>query len=385
MRAFKLTSWNVEWLGDAFDVARGAIEPRANLGIRRAPTMEAATARLAALTREIGEIDPDIICLLEAVPHSEPMQAFRDAHLPDYDLITRPGPDDDAYDIRGDQWIWFLVRSELAAQTDPHLLDITTWQAYTAAESRMGHKDGRWVMSVPKLDRSTRTVGANERKRHQHYRHPQTLVLDWQGTRLEFIGAHFKSKHIGMSAPRRDDDETDRQYFARDDVRWFMANAHVARAKLTTEALDVRHYIDHRFDQEELPAIFVLGDFNDGPGKELLEREYLLHDLVSSLQGDIFFARQFMNHALFDYPQDLRWTVQFQDRLDPSRDPHILLDHIVFTEALSRRGLGPLIVRPGAGRVEHEIHDRINSLLPSGVLTSDHKPVSVEVAMRAED
>lgn len=275
MHAFKLTSWNAEWLGDAFDVARGAVGPRAHLGIRRAPGMEEATARLDALTREIREIDPDIVCLLEAVPHSEPMQAFRDAHLPDYELITRPGPDDDAYDIRGDQWIWFLVKADLAATTGPHLLDIATWQAYAAEESRMGHKNGRWVMSVPRLDRSTRTVGANERKRHRHYRHPQTLVLDWQGTRVEFIGAHFKSKHIGMSVPRRGEGETDKDYFARDDVRWFMAN------------------------------------------------------------------------ALFDYPQNLRWTVRFQDRLDPARDPHILLDHIVFTEALSRRGLGPLIVHPG--------------------------------------
>lgn len=210
------------------------------------------------------------------------------------------------------------------------MLEVETWKSYTAEKSLHDHRDGRWHLSVPR-----RAVG-----------------------------------------------ESDRDYFARDDVRWYLAKAHVARAKLTTEAIDVRYYVDHRFDQDELPAIFVMGDLNDGPGKELIERELLLHGLISSLQGEVFLARQFLNHALFDYPQNLRWTSRFVDRLDPRRDPKILLDHIVFTEALSRRGVGPLHVAPSAGSVEHEIHDRINSLLPRGVVTSDHKPVSLLVGGR---
>ena len=48
---------------------------------------------------------------------------------------------------------------------------------------------------------------------------------------------------------------------------------------------------------EQKPAIFVMGDLNDGPGKEPFERESLFFDLVSNLQGDVFFAKRFLNHA----------------------------------------------------------------------------------------
>ena len=139
--------------------------------------------------------------------------------------------------------------------------------------------------------------------------------------------------------------------------------------------------IERRFEQEPEPSIFLVGDVNDGPGKELLEREYLFHDLISNLQGDVFFAERFMNHALFDFPKHLRWTVQFRDLLDPDRAPEILLDHILFTQALAGNGSGPLRVPAKAGLVEHEVHERINSLMPGRV--SDHRPVSVRVIERS--
>jgi hypothetical protein len=91
-------------------------------------------------------------------------------------------------------------------------------------------------------------------------------------------------------------------------------------------------------------------------------------------------AEKFLNHALFDYPGRLRWSVRFTDAIDPSRDPEILLDHILFTQALVR-GQGPVRVEAGAGRVEHEIFDRLNSQLPSGQRLSDHKPVSCDITI----
>jgi hypothetical protein len=106
----------------------------------------------------------------------------------------------------------------------------------------------------------------------------------------------------------------------------------------------------------------------------------LFHDLISNLQGDIFFAERFLNHALFDFPDHLRWTVQFDDLIDPDRPREILLDHIMFTQALSGNGRGPLRVPPKGGLVEHEIHERIASLFPGRL--SDHRPVSVKLVER---
>jgi hypothetical protein len=74
--------------------------------------------------------------------------------------------------------------------------------------------------------------------------------------------------------------------------------------------------------------------------------------------------------------------VRFKDFVDPERDPHILLDHILFTQALVD-GSAPLQVAPHAGLVEHEVHDLINATLTSKQKTSDHKPVSVALSAAA--
>lgn len=381
-KAFKLTSWNVEWLVDAYGVSSGRFKERSKSFTGRRPSKADADAKLQSLRREVVEIDPDILSLIEGIPGAEVMGEFVATYLPDYRLIVHPDADDKAYGILGVQWMWFLVKESFASRTAPQLLDLSIWKAYTEEASLSSHRNGRWTFSAPALDKDTQTVGANIRQEHDHYRHPQVLVMTYGGRRVEIIGCHFKSKHIGIEVPKRVAGESEAEYFARPDVNWFMANAHVARAKLTTEATDVRHYIDKRFLQEELPILFVIGDLNDGPGKELIEREYLLHDLIGVLQGDVFFARKFLNHALFDYPQNLRWTARFEDKLDPARSPTILLDHITFTEALSRRGVGPLIVEPQSGWVEHEIHDRINATLRPQAKTSDHWPVSLSVSDR---
>ncbi len=164
-------------------------------------------------------------------------------------------------------------------------------------------------------------------------------------------------------------------------IRTYIAKSHEARVKLSSEALAIRAYIDQRFDQESDPSILVVGDLNDGPGKELMEREYLLHDLISNLQGEVFFARKFLNHALFDQPDALRWTSKFKDVLDPQRNQHILLDHILFTQALTRAGTSPLQVQANAGRVEHLLHEEGESSFGRGLL-SDHRPVSIDLSPR---
>jgi hypothetical protein len=43
------------------------------------------------------------------------------------------------------------------------------------------------------------------------------------------------------------------------------------------------------------------------------------------------------------------------------------------------KGSLPWHIESNAGLVEHEIHDRINAILPNNSHTSDHKPVSVLV------
>lgn len=156
-----------------------------------------------------------------------------------------------------------------------------------------------------------------------------------------------------------------------------------ARIKLTTEALNVRYYLEERFDQNVDAAIFLMGDLNDGPGKDLWEEVFFFHDLVGNLQGDVFLARRFLNHALFDFEEEHRWSAEFEDTYHPGRTIRVLIDHILFTQRLVRREVRKhLWVEARAGSVAHELHAAVNASLPANVHTSDHRPVVCRVALQ---
>ena len=199
------------------------------------------------------------------------------------------------------------------------------------------------------------------------------------------IGVHLKSK-FNRETPLGDHPEVKGLEAIKAD---YIDTAVLARIKLATEAVDVRQFIEARFAEEDNagqrePAVMVMGDFNDGPGKEIFERQFLFFDLLSVLQGDVTFARRFLNHALFDFDEANRWTYELEkdDPVDPTRDRKILLDHILFSQSLVD-GTGPGHVASGAGKVEHDLHEQVNQgILDDDTLrASDHRPVSVVVTM----
>jgi hypothetical protein len=384
MRAFKLTSWNVQWADKTLDSLSGSGRARTD-----------AEAKVAAVREEIAALDADILFVCEGPKGEARATRYFDLVAPGYRLVTRGDPTGRQYGTLGRQWLWFLVREALFDAVAPELAPVATWQAYVREQSQERHDGGKWRASVPTFLRDAADpadmgrLGPPALQPHSHYRHPQVLRMHWQGLLVEVIGVHLKSKFVTARDPW---------------MRWvppkppggglpsyreieaaiaacpgYVSASVAARAKLTSEALNVRYYIERRFAQEPDPAIFVVGDVNDGPGKELIEEWFLLHDLIGSLQGDVFNARAFLNHALFDFPNELRWTVQFEDEVDPRRPPEILIDHILFTQRLTGAGKGGLRVMPRAGLVEHEVHERVTSLRPRRLATSDHRPVSVIV------
>lgn len=377
----KLTALNGEWLEFAWGVLSGRMEPEQATFIGPAPTRAEAQTRMDALADLTARINPDILFLCEAPKDEDHAASFAQTVLPGYDLITRPAGD--PYHIQGNQWLWFLVKKPLADQINPSLLPISTWRAFAASNSETISENGKWKVAIPRLRDfdGIDDVPVTEREDHQHFRHPQTLRFQFGGAVHEVIGCHLKSKFVADKPRARKADEDFEDYAKLKSVKRYLAESHRARVKLTSEAMNVRAYIDQRFEQEADPSIFVVGDINDGPGKELMEREYLLHDMISNLQGEVFFAQRFLNHALFDQPQNLRWTVQFDDLIDPNRDPSILLDHILFTQALTRGGTSPLVVPSGGGRVEHLAAEETAAAFGAGAI-ADHRPISVDLVTR---
>ncbi|MEE4195298.1 MAG: endonuclease/exonuclease/phosphatase family protein [Anaerolineae bacterium] len=342
MNTIKITSWNVEHLARL-------VEP---------PLTSYEETRRDAIVAELEAINPDILCLVEGPRGEDSIDQFTSELLANRWRAVKAA--DGEYGTRGTQWIWFLVKEALYAQCS--LLPVETWDAFTTKNWDVHY----W--------------GDFESTRHRHYRHPQVLVLDWNGFRVEFIGLHLKSKFVNQGASLWKAGGEKREEFIREALK--------ARVKLTTEATNVREYIAAKFEQVEKPAIFIMGDLNDGPGKEFFEQKYLFFDLMSNIQGDIFQANQFMNHGLFDFPDHLRWTVKFKDfvaetEAEANLVRPILLDHILFTQGLCDDSL-PWRIDSNAGLVEHEIHQLINASLSSKEQTSDHTPVSLTVTVKEE-
>lgn len=363
MDQFKLTSWNIE---HADKLVTALQSPDATLRAR-------AEQRADAIAEEIAAISPDVLLIVEGPKGETRATGFLDRIAPDYRLVLRGGEVRD-YGTQGAQWMWFALKDGLPVTAQ--LLHLDRWRALTEAASEGAHRGGRWEVSFPILDKGATQLRFSVPEVHGHYRHPQVLQLTIDGALVEVVGCHLKSKINTIPVPPGAEAP---DFFDRHPA--LVADVMKSRTKLTTECVDVRHYIEGRFLSDPDAAIIVAGDLNDGPGKERVERRFLYHDLVSNLQGDIFFARRFLNHALFDFDEGARWSYDLgRDRLDPGRTPRILLDHILFTQSLTgspRPGASPWRARAGGGKVEHDIHHRVISARPRFAATSDHRPVSM--------
>jgi len=335
MSKLKITSWNIEYLDR----------------LLKSDLSDYYLKRRAAIKEEILSIDPDILLILEGPNAGKVDLVAKDILNNKYKVIKAK---DGIYDIKGIQWMWFFVKPAISEQCS--LLPCETWYQFTGCSKWDVHFWGKYECS-----------------KHFHYRKPQVLVLELNGQKIEFIGAHLKSKFVNQGEKLWKGAAMQKKLFIDEALK--------ARIKLATEAENIRKYIDKRFEQTEKPAIFLMGDFNDGPGKEYFEQQYLFFDLISNIQGDIFFASKFLNHALFDYAEHLRWTCCFDDFVDEKKNSKILIDHILFTQPLVRWNLN-ICVEPKAGLVEHEIHEFINSKLPSNMQTSDHHPISVQISIK---
>jgi hypothetical protein len=375
MQEFKLTTWNIEHADKLIDA----------LDSNSATTKRHAEARRDAIRDEITMLAGDILVVCEG-PNGESRAGpfFQDV-APGYRLIVRGSADRRDYGMQGTdattgrQWIWFLVRN--GTPIEATLLHLDRWREITTLNSNGEHANGRWDVSYPNFVQEQLLFEID--RNHSHWRHPQVLQATIDGVFLEVIGSHLKSK---ITSVRPQGPATGADFFSSNPA--LVADIIKSRVKLSTECADIRHYIDFRFGEDASAPIIVAGDLNDGPGKERIERRFLYHDLIEGMQGEIFFAQRFLNHALFDAREEERWSVFFRDRLDPDRDPRILLDHVLFSQTFTGNPQVEHFVfraRREGGLVEHEVHHAVTGTRPKFAMTSDHKPVSMVFERRAPE
>lgn len=343
--ALKITSWNLDWADTLVD---GTTVP----AWMAVPHPE----RKDLIYQTLQEINPDIFCMIEGPRGEKRLSTFcrdvlRDEWVPVL-LGDGTGTKDGKYETDGWQWIWFLVKPELAERC--RLQDVSVWVDKSGPLKWKVHLWGQLYTTAD----------------HWHYRHPQVLVHTFEdGTEMELIGVHLKSMRPSKAFSRDAGGNINQDY---------LNEALTNRIKVATEARNVRSYISRRFADGAGtdPAMIVLGDCNDDQGQDYFEENYMFFSVVSNLEGNILKSPEFFYHALFDNDPALNWTVMFADEVSgkAAEDNKLLIDHILYSQPL-RGGPFPLHAKPQAGRVEHDAWNAYSAGAPYPA--SDHRPVTI--------
>lgn len=354
MAKIKIASFNIEWMvslfGGHWNTWDGSIPdsfPGKNLGAIRLEPIADVPALCERIAGVINDVDAQIIGIQEGPPLKAQMQYFVDQFL------------DSKYEVHSSNANWqtvhALVRKTVASKT-------TSWT-----------HDGEEVS----LLRSTipfypwGTFGVNDQKKHKYDRVP--LVLTFAPTankRMRIAVVHTKSKFSKLKTPE--------QWFNRDPEA--VTDALLARQKLSAEIFRLREFLIADLSTETAApnAAVVIGDFNDGAYAELIEREFLIHNIVDELVGSFLSPDTYFRHAMTPKVISESTTVSFPDPLEGGQIVQELIDHIVVSPSIWRDA-DPFKLVAGSCKVEtqaYDAHDDTETVRARGLRPSDHRPVS---------
>lgn len=355
MSQVKVATFNVEWLVSAFGAlwkdwqAPGipAMFPGKKLGDLKLEPIADVPGLLTRLAGVIQDIQADIIGLQEAPPLKEQMEVFVKQYLNDDYVVYHSNS----------RWqsVSSLVRKSAAAQVSP------------------------WVPGQPPVPEQWKnlyyypwgTFGVSARKKHEMYRHPLLLKFTpLPGKELGLMVLHTKSKYSKL---KKKEQWENREPEA-------MVDALDARTKLSAEVFCLRQFFNLTLDAAPEASLIVMGDFNDGPYAETLEKEFLIHNILDELVGSILYPQYYFRHAM--EPETLKnaKTVNFPDPLENDALVWELIDHLLVSPAIWQKK-GDFSVQAGTCQVETAVYDSHNDdtglVRQRGLRPSDHRPVSV--------
>ncbi len=359
MPQVKIATFNTEWMVSIFGGLWTTWVPPTipntfpgrSLGDIKLDPIEDVPALCERLAGVIKDVDADIIGIEEGPPLQAQMEVFVQRFLNDEYVVH--------YSNSKWQSICALVRRSIANQ-------VISWQPILPPIKQ------RWS-NIPYYPWGL--IGAAEREAHKLDRQPLLLSFTPQvNTELLLMVLHTKSKYSKL--------KTREQWEARD--REAVLDALNARAKLSAEIFRVRQFLTKQFEQAAPGAtplsIVLMGDLNDGPFAELIEQEFLLHNIVDELVGTLLDPDCHFRHAMT--PQRLRTatTTRFPDPLEGGQIVEELIDHILVSPGIWQQ-TGAFRIRPDSCQVETEAYeshyDDNGPQSKRGLRPSDHKPVSV--------
>jgi endonuclease/exonuclease/phosphatase family metal-dependent hydrolase len=344
MPTVTICALNVEWMSDWFTADADPVVAFRQTFTRHGHTSNTAAtaARTAGLIRAL---DADVLAIEEGPSRAAELGLFIQDYLSDngqplYQFFLS--------DSGAQQRVGLLLKpgSVDSAQLAPHpeisgLID--PWRADV---------DGDAVLDEYAFTRT-----------------PLVVDLTFGGRALRVIVMHSKSNFINQGQQLWDDPITRQQY---------VVSALKNRRRISTEGMRVRTFLDATLTGDPQANVIVLGDLNDGPGLDYFEELYLSHNVTDIMVGSAFQQEWIFAHAQHDVTAAERYTAVFDDFVTGEQNKHVLLDHILLSPGLNRRGLKKVAK---SGRVRHAEYDAqvINSGQNREDRPSDHRPVSVEL------
>jgi endonuclease/exonuclease/phosphatase family metal-dependent hydrolase len=342
MPTIKVASFNIEFMNDWFtpDAQTPAFRPTFVRDGFMNDTQQTA-GRAAALIRAM---DADIVALQEAASRAAEVALFiqdflSDNGTPRYSFFLG--------DSGGGQKLALLWKpgsvdsAQLAAHPDITML-LDTWQSDV---------DGDGFLDE-----------------YQFTRTPLVVNIGLDGSNLQILLMHTKSNFVNNGQALFLDPATRQEY---------IVAALKNRRRNSAESMRMRMYLDAVLQNNVAARMIVLGDLNDGPGRDFFEENYLTHSVTDTLIGSAFEPENIFSHAQHDVPTVDRFTAVFDDFVTGENQKHLLLDHILLSPGLA--GAGGLRMVAGSGAIAHAEYNAqvVNQGLHREDRPSDHKPVSV--------
>ena len=336
----RIMNWNIEWMNNWF-VGYGELEFKKDHPSSGITNIDKLCTRVANV---IKSLDPDVLTIQEGPSDIREMKLFVDNYLTDaegdilFDVFG--GIDGGAQKlytlikIKGKYKNYRIASDELTtALQEP-------WEADIDADNYLeGYEFTRLPLVV------------------------EGLIEDG-GLKLRIITLHTKSKYVHKGESLWENPNKKIQ---------FVIAALKNRRRISSEAMRVRIYLNDLLKNDNSANIVVTGDFNDGPGIDYFERNYLTHNVTDILLGSSFYPSLLFKHAFLGRVEENKcYTAIFNDYIDDSPNRHLLLDHILVSPVLS--------LKIKESDIAHTEYDAETDNTASGRQkhVSDHRPVYID-------
>ncbi|MDM7922042.1 MAG: hypothetical protein QUS14_07050, partial [Pyrinomonadaceae bacterium] len=313
----------------------------------RLEPIEDVPALCTRIAGVIKKVNPKILAIQEGPPRKDQMELFVRDFLDD-DFVVHSSN-------ARNQSLHFLVHKSIAAKVSSFAHD-----GQETADLRAAIPFYPWGM-----------INADQQKQHKYDRRPLVLTFQPSATkRLRIINVHTKSKYSKLKKPA--------QWMNREPEA--INDALLVRQKLSAEIYRLRQWIVKDLGPGNDPpnATVVLGDFNDGAYAELIEREFLIHNIIDELVGSFLEPDTFLRHAMTPDTIANSTTVSFPDPLENGQIVHELIDHILVSPGIWNTA-DPFKLKAGSCKVETQAYEQFNDTdaeRKRGDRPSDHRPVS---------